>query len=63
LKRSWIRKVYPTNKGARGPLMRKEEKEVVTEITNIPIGIPKGGHTTIQVHLLPESIRDMKWMN
>jgi len=42
LKRSWIKKVDPANQGATGPLMRKEEKEVVTDITNTPKGIPKG---------------------
>jgi hypothetical protein len=26
-------------------------------------GIPKGGHTADQVHLLPEIIGDLKWMN
>jgi hypothetical protein len=63
LKRILIRKVDPANQGAMGPLMCKGEKEVVTNVTNTPKVIPKGRHIEFQVHILPESIGDMKWMN
>jgi hypothetical protein len=55
--------VDPTNQRSTGFLMWKGDKEVVIDITNTPKGIPKGGHTTFQVHYLPEIIGDLKWMN
>jgi hypothetical protein len=43
IEKKWIRKVDPTNQEATGPLMRKEEEEVIVDITNTPEGIPKRG--------------------
>jgi hypothetical protein len=39
--------VDPSNQRITGPLMRKEEEEVVVDITSTPEGIPKRGHTVV----------------
>jgi hypothetical protein len=43
--------------------MMKEDEEVVADTTSTPEGILKGGHTIVEVHLLPKIIGYMKWMN
>jgi hypothetical protein len=40
--------------------MRKEDKEVVSNIIITPKSIPKGGHTVVQFHLLLESRDDFR---
>jgi hypothetical protein len=63
LKINWIRRVAPTNQEAIGPLRKKEDQGVVTDITINPKGIPIGENTTSQVHPLSESIiRGLGWM-
>jgi hypothetical protein len=44
-------------------MMRKENQEVLEDITITPQGIPIRGNTTTQVHPLSGSIRVMGWMN
>ena len=46
-----------------GLLMRKEEHEVLVDITITPQGIPIRGNTTSQVYPLSGSIRDLGWMS
>jgi hypothetical protein len=45
------------NKEVTGLLMRKEEQEVLADITITPQGIPQGENTVAQVHPLSGSIR------
>jgi hypothetical protein len=54
--------VAPVKQESIDPLMRKEEEEVVTDITITPKDIPKRGHAVVQVHLLPKIIGDIEWM-
>jgi hypothetical protein len=63
LKRKWIRRVDPTNQRTTGPLMRKNEEEVVADITNTPKIIPIGEHTVAQVHPLSRNMGSMGWMS
>jgi hypothetical protein len=42
--------------------MRKEEKEVLVDITITPQGIPIRYHTVAQVHPLSGSTRGLGWM-
>jgi hypothetical protein len=49
--------------GSHGTLMRKEEEEVVENITNTSKNIPIREHALSQVHPMLGSIRDLKWMN
>jgi hypothetical protein len=63
LKGIWITIVAPTNQEIMGPLRIKEYQGVVEYLTSTPKGIPKGGHTVVQVHILLEIIRHLKWMN
>jgi hypothetical protein len=43
--------------------MRKEEEEVVADITNTPKSIPIGEHTVAQVHPLSGNIGGLGWMS
>ena len=52
------------NKEVTGLLMRKEEQEVLADITITPQGITQGENTVDQVHLMSGSIRrGMEWMS
>jgi hypothetical protein len=44
-------------------MMRKEEEEVVANITNTLKGIPKGGQTEVQVHPMSRNIGGLEWMS
>jgi hypothetical protein len=55
--------VAEENLEVTGLLMRKEEPEVLGEITITPQGIPIRGHTTAQVYPLSGSIRGLGWMS
>ena len=45
------------NQEVTGLLMRKEEQEVLANITITPQGIPLGEHTVVEVHPLSGNIR------
>jgi hypothetical protein len=62
LKINWIRKVDIENHRTIGPLMRKEEEEVVSDITNTSKSIPIREHAIAQVHPLLGNIGGMGWM-
>jgi hypothetical protein len=49
--------------GSHRPLMRKEEQEVLADITTTPRGIPIREHTASQVHPLSGSTRGLGWMS
>jgi hypothetical protein len=55
--------VAQANQEVTGLLMRKEEQEVLADITVTPRGIPIRENTTAQVHPLSGSIRGMGWMS
>jgi hypothetical protein len=56
--------VAQANQEVTGLLMRKEDQEVLANITITPQGITMGQHTTTQVHPLLGSIRrGMGWMS
>jgi hypothetical protein len=63
LKRSWIRRVAQANQEVTDLLMRKENPEVLADITITHQGIPIREHTTNQVHPLSERIRGLGWMS
>jgi hypothetical protein len=55
--------VAQENQEVTGLLMRKEEQEVLADITITPRGIPIRDHTANQVHPLLGSIRGLGWMS
>jgi hypothetical protein len=55
--------VTPVNQEFIGPLMRKGNKGVFVDTIITPKDTPRGGHTVVQAHLLPEIIGDLEWMN
>jgi hypothetical protein len=57
IEKKWIRSLTQANQEVTGLLMRKEEQEVLADITITPQGIPLGEHTIAQVHPLSGSIR------
>jgi hypothetical protein len=61
-KRNWIRRVAQENQEITGLLMRKEEQEVLANITITPRGIPIRENTTDQVFPLSRSIRGLGWI-
>jgi hypothetical protein len=58
-----IRRVAQANQEVTGLLMRKEEQEVLANITNTPRVIPITEHTTSQVHPLLRAIRGLGRMS
>jgi hypothetical protein len=44
-------------------LLREEGQGVRVDTIITPKVTPREGHTVVQAHLLPESTRDMEWMN
>jgi hypothetical protein len=55
--------VAQANQEATGLLMRKEEQEVLADITVTTQGIPIRGNIAAQVHPLSGSIRGLGWMS
>jgi hypothetical protein len=43
--------------------LREEDQGVLVDTIITPKVTPRGGHTVVQAHLLPESTRDLEWMN
>jgi hypothetical protein len=63
LKRIWIRRVFPTNQEAMGPLSKNEDAGVIKNITITPKGIPIREHIAAQFHPLSRIIEGMGCMN
>jgi hypothetical protein len=55
--------VAQANQEVIGLLMKKEEPEVLANITATPQVIPIRENTTTQVHPLSRSIRGLGWMS
>jgi hypothetical protein len=45
------------------PLRGKEGQGVSADIVISPQSIPVGKHIVVQAHILPESTKDLGWMN
>jgi hypothetical protein len=64
IERRWIKRMTQANQEVTCLLMRKEEQEVLADITITPQGIPQGDNTVSQVHPLSESVRrGLGWMS
>jgi hypothetical protein len=55
--------VAQENQEVIGLLMRKEELEVLADVTVTPPGISMREYTTTQFHPLSRSIRGLGWMS
>jgi hypothetical protein len=44
-------------------LLREEDQGVLVDTIITPKVSPRGGHTIVQSHLLPERTGDLEWMN
>jgi hypothetical protein len=62
IERSWIRRVTQEEQGVTR-ILREEGQGVLVDTIVTPKAAPREGHTVVQLHLLPESTRDLEWMN